>query len=301
MSSKAGYLKERKHLEQNDELINMLQDGNPSHWEYAEHEGPASKYESEQQLKNITIGPDWEERDPDMNRNGGPVLNGGYRDDTWGWGREPTLTGSSTQKSIGEFLQTAGGKMADVWDNPMVERMYKVGGKVIGKFAIPIPVVGSYVGGQIAENLPKISSYASGLIGEIGGAMAGNRSTRDVLEYIPTRIWEDVKNETINHPVVQVITGDLNWRDAIVDRLEQEAMVDIFTDKTHAWKDKDGNYHKRYVDGATMVVGKWEEPKNVMPTPDLSSNAGILGTHNGEIYYKGFDDARWAALQANKK
>jgi hypothetical protein len=53
-----------------------------------------------------------------------------------------------------------------------------------------------------------------------------------------------------------------------------------------------------------MVVGKWVEPTNTAVHPDFtgnSGNKGILGTHNGEIFIKGIDDARWAEIQAKKK
>ena len=205
---------------------------------------------------------------------------------------------------IGEVLQNVGQTGSDFFSNDMVERAFGMVGEAVGH-AIPIPVVGGMIGKHQGKDLAHGLSYASGLIGEVGksiqdlqnGRTAG-QEIKDILNYVPTRYWEDFKNDTINSDVAKVIRGEMNWRDAAINALEENAMVDFLAPgKAHAWEDKQGNIHKEYVKGAKMVVGEWKQPENVMPTPDLQSNSGILGVHNGEIYYKGFDDARWAALK----
>ena len=212
-------------------------------------------------------------------------------------------------KDIGEILQNIGQKGSDFFSNDMVERAFGAVGHAVGKM-IPIPIVGGMIGKHQGKDLAHGLSYASGLVGEVGKSIqdlqngsSAKQEIKDVLNYLPTRYWEDFKNDTINSDAAKVIRGEMNWRDAALNALEQEAMIDfIAPGKTHAWKDKQGNVHKEYVDGAKMVVGEWKQPENPpLPTPDLQSNSGILGVHQGEIFYKGFDDARWAAIQANKK
>lgn len=190
--------------------------------------------------------------------------------------------------NIGSFLEKAGQYGEDLFANPMVQRGIGKVGKVIGKVALPIPFIGGKLGEMAGKQIANNLSYAHGLTGEIGGMIKGEKDIGDVLKYVPVRMWEDFKDSTINHPLVQVIRGDLNWRDAIVNKLEDEAMVDFLAPgKTHAWKDKDGNYHKQYVDGAKMVVGEWKEPTpQVRPT--INSNEGIKIGPNGEVIRKGW-------------
>lgn len=203
-------------------------------------------------------------------------------------------------KNLGDILQTIGQKGSDFFSNPMVERGFGVVGHAVGE-AIPIPIVGGMIGKEIGRDLANNLSYASGLVGEVGGMMNGEKNFGDVMSYVPKRWWNDLKNDTINSDAMKVIRGDMNWRDAVVNALEQEAMIDIIAPgKTHAWKDKQGNYHKEYVKGAKMVVGEWKQPTQTQQAPDLSGNSGILGFANGQAYYRGLDDAAWAAYQASK-
>ena len=192
-----------------------------------------------------------------------------------------------SKENIGEFLQEFGQKGADFYSNPMVQRAYGLIGKVAGH-AIPIPIVGGMLGQKAGEMMADNMSYAHGLIGEVGGMMTGEKDIKDVLSYVPTRMWEDFKNDTINSDTAKVIRGEMNWRDAVLNKLENEAMIDIFApNKTHAWKDAQGNYHKEYVDGATMVVGEWVNKPNTQPRPDPSSNKITIGP-NGEVIRNGF-------------
>lgn len=198
-------------------------------------------------------------------------------------------------ENIGQVLQKIGQTGYDFFGTGIVETGAEQIGRTIGKVAIPIPIVGGMIGKKAGEKFVNNAQYASGLIGEVGGMMTGEKNIQDVLSYIPNQAAKDWWNSEL----MQVVTGRMSVPDAIVNGLVDYSGIKLFSDKTHAWKDKDGNYHKEWQPGATMVVGKWERPTNVLPTPDLSSNKGILGVHQGEIFYKGFDDARWA--QINKK
>lgn len=208
-------------------------------------------------------------------------------------------------QGIGEALQKFGQTGYDIMNTGIIQTGAGTIGQALGSVAIPIPIVGGQIGKAVGKAAVDGLKYRFGTIGEIGksiqdvqnGSNVGKEIV-DVLTYIPRQKI----NDFMNGDVMKVITGEMNWRDAAMNKLEDYVGVNWLTGNTHAWKDQQGNYHKNYVDGATMVVGKWIEPSEPpLPTPDLSSNAGILGTHNGEIFYKGFDDARWAAIQANKK
>ena len=190
-------------------------------------------------------------------------------------------------QSIGNILQNVGQKGSDFYANPMVQRGFETVGQVMGSM-IPIPIVGGKIGkaagGMMADKL----SYAHGLIGEVGGMMTGEKNIGDVLSYVPNRIVEDFKNDLFNSDTVKVIRGEMNWRDAVLNNLEDNAMIDFLAPgKTHAWKDAQGNYHKEYVDGAKMVIGSWYEQPNTQPRPDPSSNNIKIGP-NGEVIRNGF-------------
>lgn len=204
-------------------------------------------------------------------------------------------------KNLGHALQEYGQFGSNFFDNGSVKTGFGIGGKIIGQAAIPIPVVGGKLGEMAGKALATHLSYQHGLLGEVGGLIAGEKNIGDVLSYVPTRMWNDFKDATINSDTAKVIRGEMNWRDAVINKLEDYAMIDILApNKTHAWKDAQGNYHKQYVDGAEMVVGEWHEAP-AQPRPDINSNAGILGVYNGEVYRRGFDDARWTALQQQGK
>lgn len=170
--------------------------------------------------------------------------------------------------------------VSDFFDNPMVQRGFGTVGEVIG--SATLPVIGRFIGKEIGENIATTLSYGTGLAGEI----AAGKNIKDILSYIPNRMKDDV----VNNNTMKVIRGEMNWRDAVINELEDNAMINFLSDKQHAWKDKQGNYHNEYVPGSTMVVGKWEERPNTQPRPDINSNNGIMGIgKNGEILLKGFD------------
>ena len=202
------------------------------------------------------------------------------------------------QHDIGTTLQNIGQTGSNFFSNPMVERAFGTVGHVVGE-VIPVPIVGGMIGKEIGSDLARGLSYTSGLVGEVGGMMTGEKNIGDVLAYVPTRWWNDVKNDTINSDVAKVIRGEMNWRDAIINSLEQEAMIDfIAPGKTHAWKDDQGNYHKEYVDGSKMVVGTWETRPNSQPRPEVT-HSGLLGYYNGQPLYKGLDDGLYNNLKNN--
>ena len=186
-------------------------------------------------------------------------------------------------KNVGQMLQNIGHTGADIFGNPMVERGFETVGQVMGSM-IPIPIVGGQIGKQIGESIANTLSYGSGLVGEIGGMISGEKNIGDVLSYIPNRVIDKVTNSDVG----KVIRGEMNWRDAVLNNLEENAMINFLAPgKTHAWKDDQGNYHKEYVDGATMVVGSWQEQPNTQPRPDPSSNNIKIGP-NGEVIRNGF-------------
>lgn len=189
------------------------------------------------------------------------------------------------QKHIGKLLQTIGQKGSDFFGNEMVQRGFEWVGKGLG--AGVIPIVGTHIGGEIGEGLANTLSYGSGLIGEVGGMMSGEKNIKDVLTYVPNRVVNDIKSATIDSPIAKVIRGEMNWRDAVINNLEENAMINILApNKTHAWKDNQGNYHKEYVPGSKMVVGEWKSSPTV-PRPDPSSNNIRIGP-NGEVIRNGF-------------
>ena len=200
---------------------------------------------------------------------------------------------SKTADSIGTALQKIGQTGYTVFGSGVVEQGMQTGGQILGSALIPIPIVGGMIGKKIGENASHALQYGSGLLGEIGGAIKGEKNIGDVLSYLPKQIVTDWWNS----PKMQVLTGRQHINDALINTLEDYSMVGLFSNKEHAWKDSQGNYHKQYVPGSKMVVGEWVKGPSNAPRPDLSSNSGILGVRNGEIYYKGFDDARWKALQ----
>ena len=187
-------------------------------------------------------------------------------------------------KHIGNLLENIGQTGADIFGNPMVQRGFETVGQAVGSIAIPIPIVGGQIGKKLGELAADRLSYGSGLVGEIGGMIAGEKNIGDVLSYIPNRIYDNI----VNSDKAKVMRGEMNWRDAILNTLEDNAMIDILAPgKTHAWKDEQGNYHKEYVDGATMVVGKWVDQPNTQLRPDPSSN-NIQIKPNGEVIRNGF-------------
>lgn len=175
-------------------------------------------------------------------------------------------------KEIKNILQN----ISNFFDNPMVQRGFKTVGQVVGS---TIPVVGGQIGKKVGESIANRLSYATGLAGEI----VGGSSLKDILSYIPNRIIDKVSNGDMG----KVMKGEMNWRDAVLNTLEENAMINILAPgKTHAWKDEQGNYYKEYVDGAKMVVGEWHES-----TPQIkpSDNGKIVKiTNNGEVIREGW-------------
>ena len=208
----------------------------------------------------------------------------------------------SKEESIGNFLQNFGHGGEKFYDEKMVQTGFGAIGNALGSVLIPVPLVGGQIGKAVGGGIADVLSYGHGLIGEIGGVIKGEKNIGDVLSYIPKRIVNDFKDDVINSNFAQVVRGDMNWRDGIMNTLEDWAMIDILApNKTHAWKDKEGNYHSEYVPGSKMVVGEWIEQKNTQPRPIMDSNEGILGIYNGEVYRRGFDDGRWEQLQRQGK
>ncbi|WP_458453521.1 hypothetical protein [Methanobrevibacter sp.] len=174
--------------------------------------------------------------------------------------------------------------------DPGVQNMAGHIGSTLGSIAIPIPIVGSTIGRAVGEKVMNNISYQLGLGGEIqqsiqdilAGANVGNE-IMDVVSYIPRRMITDFNN----NPLVKIIKGEVHPFDAGMQYLEDLSFVKYLApDKTYAWKDKQGNYHKTYVDGAKPVVGTWHESTPQL-RPDPSSN-NIRITSSGEVIRNGF-------------
>ena len=174
--------------------------------------------------------------------------------------------------------------------DPGVQNIAGTAGQIIGSIAIPIPFVGGTIGKAIGKNLVNTVSLGLGLGGEmqqsiqdiLAGADVG-KEIMDVVSYIPKRMITDFNNK----PLVKVIKGELHPFDAGMQYLEDLSFVKYLApDKTYAWKDAQGHYHKTYVDGAKPVVGTWHE-STPQQRPDPSSN-NIRITRSGEVIRNGF-------------
>ena len=193
------------------------------------------------------------------------------------------------EKQIGTVLQNIGHKGSEFFNHPSIKHAMGTVGNMVGSLAIPIPIVGGMIGKAAGETMANSLSYGTGLVGEIGGMVSGEKSIKDVVSYVPNRIVNDIKNSAQNNDVAKVIKGEMNWRDAALNKMEEMAMVDFLAPgKTHAWKDAQGNYHKEYVEGSKMVVGTWHKSTSAsQPRPDPSSNNIRIGP-NGEVIRNGF-------------
>ncbi len=208
-------------------------------------------------------------------------------------------SGKKMANGIGKMLETLGNASSEFWGAKPVQDILGAIGRGVGMATVPI--IGGKIGKTLATTAANIASYKSGLLGEIGQSMQDlangssfGQEVKDVLSYVPNRIIDNVKNSQ----TYQVLTGQTTIPDAIMNTLENAAYINYLApNKTHAWKDNQGNYHREYVPGSKMVVGEWTTQQNNAPRPDINSNSGILGVYQGEVYRKGFDDARWAALQ----
>ena len=194
---------------------------------------------------------------------------------------------SSVKDLQGENIQR---QLSMITADPGVQNIAGTAGQIIGSIAIPIPFVGGTIGKAIGEKVVNNMSYQLGLGGEIqqsiqdilAGADVG-KEIMDVVSYIPKRMITDFNNK----PLVKVIKGELHPFDAGIQYLEDLSFVKYLApDKTYAWKDAQGNYHKSYVDGAKMVVGSWKESTPQI-RPDPSSN-NIRITSSGEVIRNGF-------------
>ena len=188
------------------------------------------------------------------------------------------------QKHIGQILQTT----SDFLASPELQNVVGQVGGMIGSVAVPIPLVGDDIGKLLAQTAATSLSYQTGIMSETAKALQdgkiNSQEAKNIATYVPNRIKNDIQQSTI----AQVVTGKKSIPDAIVETLEQNALVNWFApNKTHAWKDNQGHYHKQYVPGSKMVVGEWKSEPNNQPRPDPSSNNIRIGP-NGEVIRNGF-------------
>lgn len=204
---------------------------------------------------------------------------------------------SLNMENIGKFLETTGTTVSNFLGDPGVQNAAGIAGKIAGSLMIPIPVVGGTIGKYAAKGALNNASYAAGFVGEAGksiqrlenGSSTLGQELQNLATYVPNRIVNDTKDAIVNSNLVQVITGKKTIPDTIIGSLEESALVNwLAPDKTHAWKDAQGNYHKEWQPGTTMVVGTWHEGSSSnQPRPDPSSNNIKIGK-GGEVIRNGF-------------
>ena len=188
------------------------------------------------------------------------------------------------QKSLGQILQST----TDFLSSPELQNLAGHIGQIAGSIVVPIPFIGGTLGKSVAQGAATKLSYQTGLMNETVNALQDGKinaqEAKNIMNYVPNRI----KNDVMQSSTYQVITGKKTVPDAIVESLEQSALINwIAPGKTHAWKDNQGNYHKEYVPGSKMVVGEWKSEPNNQPRPDPSSNKIQIGK-NGEVIRNGF-------------
>ena len=188
------------------------------------------------------------------------------------------------QKHIGQILQSTSEFLA----SPEMQHVAGTTGRIMGSIMLPIPGVGGDIGKALAQGAVTSLSYQSGIMGETAKALQdgkiSSQEAKNIATYVPNRIKNDIQQST----PYQVITGKKTVPDAIVESLEQNALVNwIAPNKTHAWKDNKGDYHKQYVPGSKMVVGSWQSSQNNQPRPNPTSNNIRIGK-NGEVIRNGF-------------
>ena len=164
----------------------------------------------------------------------------------------------------------------------------------------------SNVGKAVGEATANALSYGFGTVGEIGKAIQGEASATDVLTYVPRR----AVNEIVNSNIAQVVTGKKTVPDAIMDHLNESAMLDIVTpihdaifgkpnhDRVRLWVNKDGDSSTTWKPGYNRLMYGRIESK---PAPIYNGSESVLGTYQGQVYRRGVDDAAWNQLVKSGK
>lgn len=210
----------------------------------------------------------------------------------------------NTNSKIGSFLETIGVGASKAFEHELAHKIMGAVGQGLAT-ATGIPLAGA-VGKAAGEALADGLSYGFGTVGEIGKAMQGEASAKDVLMYAPTRMYNDVMNSNL----VQAVTGKKTVPDAIIDHLSESAMMDLFApvhdaifgkpnhNRERFWVNKDGDASKTWKPGYNRIMYGTTVTK---PAPIYNGSESILGTYQGQTYRKGVDDAAWRQLQKQGK
>ena len=178
----------------------------------------------------------------------------------------------------GKLLEKIGDNHAKIWNHPITQEAAGIFGEVAGTASM-IPGA-AFVGEHGAKIGAGINADMGLLLSDVGKALQGNKTWKeigsDIINYIPNKIRDT--------NIYKVLDGQMNWRDGVLNMLENEAHLSFLApNKVHAWKDSQGNYHRNYVPGSTMVVGEWQNNPYANNTP-LSDNGKVIGvTPNGEV------------------
>lgn len=182
------------------------------------------------------------------------------------------------QNKIGQTLEKYGNETNKFYSSKPVQQIYGAIGQGAGMATIP--VVGGFIGKNSAKLGVDLKADLGSLTSKIGQAMQGkygwNDVKNDIINYIPNKIEESVP--------YKIITGQTTVPDAIINAMEDSAWISTLApNKTHAWKDSQGNYHQTYQPGSKLVVGEWQNNKGPQLTP-ITDNGRVTGiTSNGEV------------------
>ena len=204
------------------------------------------------------------------------------------------------QKSLGSFLETIGVGGSKAFEHELAHKIMGTAGQFIG-YATGIPLAGT-VGKAVGNMAADVASYSLGTVGEIGKAMQGKADAKDVFTYVPKRVVDDV----VNSGIAQVVTGQKTVPDAIIDHLNESAMLDIAApvhdaifgapdhSRTRLWVNKNGDASTTWKPGYNRLMYGDVISK---PAPIYNGSESILGTYQGQVYRRGVDDAAWRQLQ----
>ena len=188
----------------------------------------------------------------------------------------------SFTNEVGQTLENLGNAYNSFWGSKPVQDLAGAVGQGIGMATIP--VVGGTLGKTIGKTSAELAADLGSLTSKVGQAIQGeygwNDIGNDIINYVPNKI----ENSTL----YKVVTGQTTVPDAILNHLEESAYINYLApNRTHAWKDNQGNYHKTWQPGTTMVVGEWKDNPASQRTP-ITDNGRVTGIgKNGEVLRNG--------------
>lgn len=185
------------------------------------------------------------------------------------------------EKIFGQSLETMGSAVNKFFDAKPVQDIIGAVGQGVG---MAIPGVGGFLGKAAAKTGVGLVADVADLASKAGKAMQGKYDWKDIgkdiIDYIPNKIEESTP--------YKVITGQTTIPDAIINALENSAYINYLApNRTHAWKDEQGNYHRQWQPGTKMVVGEWKDNPSSQRTP-ITDNGRVTGVgKNGEVFRNG--------------